>query len=300
MNANDQRQWAEDDLDRRMKSLRPPDPPADLLPRCLGMIAAAGTPARATAVRPAWKRGMRWAVSMVPLAAAVALALMFWGPQREQNLLAAVFQAFDQAPAYHMRVRMQAPTRFTDGNDAMEIWLVWGVGRRVEASAKGKLAATLVDNLRWKIEWNVAGRRVSAWPSEMGKDKPEFPLEWMLKSRQAMIRWGEKHKAQIVPEKDQLDGREADKITINWPHKPDEPRQTVWFDPQSGRPLRLCDETLDGKQKFEVLIDYPSPGDVAKERFAFQVPRDAAVEVYDPQFGRQLSSAGETGPDLRP
>jgi outer membrane lipoprotein-sorting protein len=299
MNANDQREWAEDDLDRQMKTLQPPGPPSDLLSRCLGTIAAGGKPCPAR-VRPAWKRGMRWAVSMVPLAAAVLLAVMFWGPQGERNLLAAVFQAFDRAPAYHMRVTMQLPMRECDGNDAMEIWLVRGGGRRVEARAKEKLTAVLVDNLRWKIEWNVGGRRVSAWPSEMAKGNADFPLEWMLKSREAMIQWGEKYKAKIVPEKDQLDGQEVDKITVTWPHKPAKPRQTVWFDKNSGRPLKLHDETPDGKQKFDVLIDYPSPGDVPKERFTLQVPRDAAVEVYDPQFGRQLSSAGQTGPDLRP
>jgi hypothetical protein len=300
MNADNKRQWVEDELDRRMKALPSPDPPSDLLSRCLGTIAAAGTPARPIAIRPAWKRGMRWAVSMVPLAAAVFLAFLFWGSQGEQNLLAAVFQAFDRAPAYHLRVRMQAPAKMTDGNDAMEIWLVRGVGRRVEASAKGKPTGVLVDNLRWKILWNVPARRASAWPSEMAGGSPEFPLEWLLKSREAMIRWGEKYKAQIVPEKDRLDGQEVDKITVDWPGKPGKPRETVWFDKNSGRPLKFHDETPDGTQKFDVLIDYPSPGDVPKERFSFQVPRDAAVEVYDPQFGRQLWSPGETGPDLRP
>jgi len=300
MNVDGKREWAEDELDRRMKALQPPDPPSDLLPRCLETIAAAGKPARATPVRPAWRRGWRWALSMVPLAAAVLLAVMLWGPQGEQNLLAAVFQALDRAPAYHMRVTIQLPMRECDGNDAMEIWLVRGVGRRVEARAKEKLTAVLVDNLRWKIEWNVRGRRVSAWPSEMTNGNTDFSLDWMLKSRTAMTQWGEKYKAKLVPEKDQLDGREVDKITVTWPQKPAKPKNIVWFDQQSGRPLKWCDETRVGKHQVAAVIDYPSPGAVPKERFSLQVPRDAAVEVYDPQLGRQLSSDGQTGPDLRP
>jgi hypothetical protein len=239
---------------------------------------------------------------MVPLAAAVLVALLFfWGPQGAENLLAEVFQALDRAPAYHVRVTIHDPTLLAaTGTSTMEMWLVQSVGRRTESRSSGELVSVLVDNLRWKLEWNSRGRRVSAWPSDMADPKANLPLDWLVTSREEMIQWGEKHKANVVPEKDQLDGREVEKVTLTWSDEPVNTRQIVWFDLKSRRPVKFCYETLDGKQGIEAAIDYPSPEDVPKERFTFQVPRDAALEVYDPQLGRQLSAGGQTGPDLRP
>lgn len=318
MNADWEHESAEDQLDRRMKAVQPPDPPQDLVSRCLGTIASARDARKATmgqevscddiklcpadVRRPAWRRDVKWTISAVPLAAGVLLALFcVWGSQGEQNLLAAVFQALDRAPAYHMRVTIQSSSMIDlDGGSVTEMWLVRGVGRRTETRSHDEVTAVLVDNLRWKLEWNVHGRRVSAWPSEMTDSKADLPFDWVLKSREEMIRWGEKYKAKLVPEKDRLDGREVDKITVTRTEEPVTTRQIVWFDQKSGRPLKLCYERLDGLQKAEAVIDYPSPDALPRERFTFQVPRDAAVEVFDPQFGRQLSSEGQTGPDLRP
>jgi hypothetical protein len=41
MNAHGEHESTEDELDRQMQALRPPDPPEDLLPRCLATIGAA-------------------------------------------------------------------------------------------------------------------------------------------------------------------------------------------------------------------------------------------------------------------
>ena len=316
MNEDQRHKLAGDPLEQRIKDLPPPDPPDGLLSRCLETIGRSGLDmtvepgrrdgnreiprvARRT-LRRSWRQ---WSVAMVPLAAVVLLGLtFFWFSQGAENLLAEVVQAFDRAATYHVRATIYDPElSAAAGSNSMETWLVRGVGRRTENRSNGQLVSVFVDDLRWRFQWDVRARRVSARPSEMLDAKADWPLDdYVASSRENFVQWGKRQKVRIVPQDDNLDGRKVEKVTLSWPDWPDRGRQVVWFDRQSRRPVKLRQETNDGKPQVEVAIDYPSPDAVPKERFVFTVPRDAELEVFDPQLGRGLSAEGQTGPDLRP
>jgi hypothetical protein len=286
------------------------------LPRCLDTIDSAAVKAvveqaaflrEPSVLRPAGQRRLsgsrrKWIVSIAPLAAAVLIGtFFFWGPSGTENLLAQVIQALDRAAAYHVRAAVHLPGPSGKGGDnTIEMWVVRGVGRRTENRLNEKLVSVVVEDARWKLLWDPDARRVSAWPSEVLDAKAEWPLEEFTVSREKIIEWAKKQKANVIPQACDLNGRTAEKVTLTWPAESAAGRLSVWFEADSRRPIKLAYEKLDGTPQMEATIDYPQAEAVPQERFVFPVPRDADVEVFDPQFGREISSAGQTGPDLRP
>ena len=321
MNHNREHAASGDAWEKRLRAISAPAPPDDLLPQCLDTIDSAAVKAdveqaaflrEPSVLRPADRRLLagsrrKWIVSIAPLAAAALIGMFFfWGPQGTENLLAQVIQALDRAAAYHVRATVYlpapsgtAPSGKGDAN-TIEMWVVRGEGRRTENRLNDKLVSVVVENPRWKLLWDPNARRVSAWPSEVLDAKAEWPLEEFTISREKIIEWAKKEKANVVPQACDLNGRKAEKVTLSWPAESAAGRLSVWFEADSRRPVKLAYEKLDGTPQMEATIDYPPAEAVPQERFVFPVPRDAEVEVFDPQFGRQISSAGQTGPDLRP
>ena len=320
MNHNRENTSSGDAWEKRLRAISAPPPPDGLLPRCLDTIDSAAVKAfteqpaflqepstlRAAGRRPLAGSRRKWIVSIAPLAAAVLIGMFFfWGPQGTENLLAQVIQALDRAAAYHVRATVHLPGP-TDGpsekagGNTIEMWVVRGVGRRTENRLNEKLVSVVVENPRWKLLWNPDARRVSAWPSVVLDAKTDWPLEEFTVSREKIIEWAEKQKATVVPQACGLDGRKAEKVTLTWPAESGAGRLSVWFEADSRRPIKLAYEKLDGTPQMEATIDYPPAEAVPQERFAFPVPRDAELEVFDPQFGKEISAAGQTGPDLRP
>jgi hypothetical protein len=93
-------------------------------------------------------------------------------------------------------------------------------------------------------------------------------------------------------------GKPVEKVTLQWPGDVPVGKNAVWFDSRTHRPLKARYESADGETT-ETVIEYPAPEAVPPERFTFQVPRSALLEVNDPQLCRPLYAEGQTQPDLR-
>jgi hypothetical protein len=300
VSENRDRVWAEDELDRRIRSERPPEPSADLLDACLATIPgpvaeqAVARPRR-FGVRP--RAGVALGAAGLVAAVLVACLVFFPGANGSKNVLAEVIRAFEEAPAFHFK-RIGFEAGQTEPSGAQEVWVVRGVGRRMEVRDGRTLVGVVVDNLRWQLQWDVKRDHVIAWPSKLADPAAHGDDDAVIISRESFVKWGEKFKAEIVPEKGRLDGKEVEKITLRWPGEIEMGTNTVWFDPRTHRPLKKRYESDDGRIT-EVVIDYPAPDAVPKERFTFHVLRSALLEVNDPQLGRQLYSEGQKHPDLR-
>jgi hypothetical protein len=295
---------AEDELDRRIQSQQPPPPSADLLERCLATIPANALQEAAPqdAARP--KRSLlrsraRIALGTIGLAAAVMVAcfVLFPGTNGSKNVLADVIRAFEEAPAFHFK-RIGLDAAESEPSGTQEVWVVRGVGRRMEVREGSKLVAVVVDNMRWQLQWDVERDHVIAWPSKLADPSARSDDDAVIISRESFVKWGEKFKAEVVPEKDRLDGKEVERIALCWPGEIEMGTNTVWFDPHTRRPLKERYEYDDGRVN-EVVIEYPAPDAVPKEQFTFEVPRSALLEVNDPQLGRQLYSEGQKHANLR-
>jgi len=292
----------EDALDRRIKSHRPPEPSTDLLGRCLATVsgprrrsdAATATP---RALRPRARIALGAAGLAVGLLAAFSVFLFFPAGNGSKNLLAEVVRAFEEAPAFHIK-RVGVRAGDTEVPGTQEVWVVRGVGRRVEVREGTKLVGVGVDNLRWRLQWDVERDYVIAWPSKMADPSARLDDDFELIPSQSLIGWGEKHKAEVVVERDELDGKEVEKVTVQWPGETEAGANVVWFDPLTHRPLKKRHRYDDGRIT-EIMIDYPAPDAVPEERFTLEIPRSALLEVNDPLLGRPLYSEGQTHPDLR-
>jgi hypothetical protein len=64
---------------------------------------------------------------------------------------------------------------------------------------------------------------------------------------------------------------------------------TIWFDPDSLRPVRQRSESWEG-QVIDARIDYPRPEGVPDDLLAFRPPSDVMLEINDPDLGRQVYS----------
>ena len=73
--------------------------------------------------------------------------------------------------------------------------------------------------------------------------------------------------------------------------------RTFWFDPESHLLLGYQCGCKSPKLKF--WVDYPAPRSVPRALFDIQVPRDATLEVNDPQLGRRILSKALRFPDPR-
>ena len=225
--------------------------------------------------------------------------------------------------AYHFRDVM----RFEGGTDELaydkfvetrEVWAVRDVGRREELREGSKLVSVVVDTPRWRFSWSVLRNRVVASPSRL-KDlwtRAEYPRY----DRTEVLRVTEYLTGVSVSQKEWRGGREVEKITEYAPSGASSAYRTLcihnfqpkkhlkssgmqfrgrvhWFDPKTGRFLGRrcgCKPSLH-----EEWVDFPAPESVPRELFRFEVPRDATLEVEDPELGREIRSEGQTGADLR-
>lgn len=239
---------------------------------------------------------------------------------------AAIKSLHDTVAAYHYRrIEPQVPTLpgqeppdLPKTKQTHEVWMRRGVGRRVETRKGRELTFVIVDTPRWRLLHDVASNRVAASPSQLA-DRNVGDDDAMLSLRDPIIRMWEQSTAGFVCEDDTVDGKEVEKITFycpvdviargEWPIHSFEPEKHLelsgtefrtrqyWFDRRTGRQLgyRCGCQT----PRSEEWIDFPSPESLPPKRFTFRVPRDALLEINDPELGRQVYSEGQTEPDLR-
>ena len=279
-------------LDRRLRAIDSGPIPDDLLDRCLATI-----PDSEVALSLEHKRPARWRVRLTAAAAAVLLIgsiglLARPRPADAAQLLKAVEAAWTKVSASHSVVLMKHPS----DTRREETWFVRDKGRREEVRSNHELIAVFVKNRRWDFRWDVRGRIVAAWLTELVTGHPLPEKDGLVQDSEALLRWAEEHHAEIRVEPDTIDGRRARKIVLRWPGPPNGgaiPRaESIWFDPDSLRPVKRLVEFDDG-QSIEARIDYPAPEAVADDLFAFRPPRDVLIEINDPDLGRQVYSEGQ-------
>jgi hypothetical protein len=279
-------------LERRLGALSGPPVPDDLLERCLATVpvAARGAPARS-------RRPIRWAVR----GAAAALLLIGIGslvgrPKHADaaSQLKAVRAAWAAVPAAHLVIRHTG----TGGTRTEEAWFARDKGRRREVRSGDELTLVVVNNRRWEFRWDVRARAVAAWSAELvGPGSPAEDARSVLGSTE-FLRWAESQAAAIRIETVTIAGREARKAVVRWPgpaQGTSMPRdQTVWFDPSSLLPLRQRLVYGDGRVE-ETTFDFPAPGSVPDDLFAFRPPPGLVLEINDPDLGRRIVTETRKG-----
>jgi hypothetical protein len=207
------------------------------------------------------------------------------------GLLQGVKAAWTAVPASHRVVRMTVP----GGIRTEETWVVRRQGIRKETRVAGDLTGVVVRGARWEFHWDIRGRTVAAWSTELASGDRRSEDDGLFFSREDFEAWAESHRAGIVAEADTIGGRRVQKVALKWPGGAGKSRmetETVWVDPDSLLPIRQRTEAADGTV-IETTIDYPSPNAVSIDLFHFTMPRDAVLEVNDPELGRQLYSEGQ-------
>jgi hypothetical protein len=234
------------------------------------------------------------AVGLVAAALILAATVGFFTRSRHADaagLLQAVKAAWTAVPASHRVVRITSP----GGIRAEETWVVRRQGVRKEVRVAGDLIGVVVRGGRWEFRWDVRGRTVAAWSTELASGDQRSEDDGLVFDREEFKAWAGSHRAEIVAEADTIGGRRVQKVALKWPGgagKSPMETETVWFDPDSLLPVRQRTEAADGTV-IETTIDYPSPSAVASDLFHFTMPRDAVLEVNDPELGRQLYSEGQ-------
>jgi hypothetical protein len=263
--------------------------PKDLLERCLATI-----PGAATAGSFGKLRFRRWAARALG-AAAAAIAIAAVGllarprDAAAAHFLQAVQTTWTQVPACHRLTVMSGPilTRTEEG------WYVRGKAGRLEVRSDNTLKGVVVSNGRWEFHWDVPGKLVAAWSTTLLDKHGSMEHAGLVLEGRAILQWAEGHRAEIRDEPDTLDGRKVRKVVLRWPG-PGGPKShpqtdTIWFDPDSHRPVRQRSESWEG-QVIDARIDYPRPEDVPADLLAFRPPRDVTLEINDPDLGRQVYS----------
>ncbi len=166
-------------------------------------------------------------------------------------------------------------------------------GVRKETRIAGDLIGVVVRGARWEFRWDVRGRTVAAWSTELTSGDQRVEDNGLVFDRKEFEAWAQSHRGEIVAESDTIGGRRAQKVALNWPGGAGKSQTaTVWFDPDSLLPVRQRTENTDGTV-IETTIDYPAPDAVPGDLFSFATPRDVVLEVNDPDLGRQLYSEGQ-------
>jgi len=245
------------------------------------------------------RRTGRWAFRTAAIAAGIALIISgVWVSSSERNVLADVYKAMDQSPAYHIHWTTQRPGVVAGHGAINDLWVVAGSGSRQESKIDGKLVSIVVDNLRWQFIWDIRANEVVAWPSNLVRPSGSSAFQnGPFADRDRLIRWAESHKKSIARQKDMLDGQMVDKLTFDVDGSQE--TESLWFDRETRRPLRYRFTDSKTRSTTEATIDYPSAASIPAEQFAPTIPRDASLEINDPAFGRQIHSAGTGGLDLR-
>jgi hypothetical protein len=276
-------------LEQWLGSIAGPPIPGDLLFRCLGTIdQPAQTRARLFAV--GFWTSSRFAAGI----AAVLLIGVVGFLARPRNASAAGFlqavqSTWTEVPACHRVVVMKGP----QSTRTVETWFVRGKGGRNEVRSSAGLIGVAINNGRWEFRWDVPGHLVAAWSTALIGKRSEFEIAGLVQDNEALLRWAENHQADIHIEPDSLDGRNVRKVVLRWPG-PGSPGShpqidTVWFDPDSLRPVKQRSELWDGGLT-EARFDYPAPENVPADLLTFQMPRDVTLEINDSDLGRQVYS----------
>jgi hypothetical protein len=281
-------------LDRRLHAIAPPPIPENLLDRCLSTI-----PQSDRGAAGGRRRRSPWSGRVAAAAAAAVLlgttmVLTRPHPADAAGLLQAVQTAGIRVTASHAISVMRGP----DGSRRVETWYVRDRGRRKEIRAGDKLTAIVIRSQRWEFRWDVPGRLVAAWSTEMNAGHPgRNDADGLVQDGDEMVRWAESHRAEVRVEPDTIAGRKLRRITLDWPGPPNGgflPRgETIWFDPDSLRPVKQRIEFDDGRS-IETLTDYPAPEAIPDDRFEFHPPADVTIEINDPDLGRQIYSEART------
>ncbi len=281
-------------MDRRLHAIDPPPIPEDLLDRCLATVSDADP----TGLRTP-RRRTRWRVRI----AAAAAAVLFIGfaallgrprPADAASLLQAVKSAGIRVNASHTVMLMRGP----EGSRREETWYVRDRGRRQETRIDEQPAVVVIRNRRWEFHWDLRGRLVAAWSTELNAaHRGPSDSGGIVQNGDEMARWAAEHRAEVKVESDTVAGRKLRRITLKWPGPPSGgflPRdETIWFEPDSLRPVKHLIAYDDGRTT-EMLTDYPKPADVPDDLFAFQPPADVSIEINDPDLGRQVYSDPRT------
>ncbi len=219
--------------------------------------------------------------------------------------------AFDLTPAYHWRNAKSAGW----GGQVEEAWGLRGVGRRLELRQGSELRLLVLDTPRWHFVWDPKGNRVMASPSRLGNPRVE---DW-VHERAEMIRVYEERTGVFACQREQLGGKEVDRLTIYFPADPQqggawpihnfEPKaqktasgmesrtRTYWFDPKTNLMVqRAC-----GCQppKYQVTVDYPRPEQMPRDLFSWKMLPGVPLEVTDPELGRPLYSEGRPSTEAK-
>lgn len=273
-------------LDAALRAIPDHTPPDGLLASCLATVPGAGR----RHPRPPGRRRST-AVRLAAAALVLAAAVGFFERSRHADaadLLQAVKAAWTTVPASHRVVR----TTGLGGTRTEETWVVRRQGFRKETRVGSDLIGVAVKNARWEFRWDVPGRTVAAWSTELASAHRRPGDEGLVFDRKDFETWAGSHRAEIVAEADTIAGRKVQKVALKWPGGAGKTRtDTVWFDPESLLPVRQRTEAPDGTI-IESTMDYPAANAVAGDLFTFTIPRDAVLEVNDPELGRQLYSEG--------
>jgi hypothetical protein len=282
-------------LDRRLQVIGSPPIPDDLLDRCLSTVPGPDRSAPRVRRRLTGWRGRVAVAAAAVLLIGVTVMVVRPRPADAASLLQEVHRAEIRVAASHTIQVMRGP----DGSRREETWYVRDRGRRQDIRLDDRLTAIVVRNKRWEFRWDIPGRLVAGWSTEMntGHRGPNDYDGRVLDSAE-MVRWAESHRAEVRVEPDTIGGRKLRKITLNWPGPPSGgflPRgETIWFEPDSLRPVKHRIEYDDGRS-LETQTDYPAPESVPDDLFAFRPPPDVTIEINDPDLGRQVYSEGRPG-----
>jgi hypothetical protein len=166
-------------------------------------------------------------------------------------------------------------------------------GTRKETRSGGELIGIVVRNSRWEFRWDVPGKTVAAWSTELAAAHQSPGDEGLVLDKEDFEVWARSHRAEIVVEDDMVAGRKVQKVELQWPGSAGKTQMnTVWFDPDSLLPVKQRFEGLDGTI-VESTIDYPAVDAVSNDLFSLAMPRDIVLEVNDPDLGRQLYSESQ-------
>ena len=281
-----------DPLDRRLRAVDARPVPVDLLDRCLSTIPDSD---RSEATRHRFLSGWRGKASAAAAAVLLIGAIGLVARPRHADaaeLLRAVETAWTKVPTSHSVTRM----KLSGEARREETWFVRDKGRRQEVRDRDELIAVFVRNRRWDFRWDVRGRIVAAWSTDLTTGHASPEADGLVQDSEALLRWAEANRAEIRVEPDMIGGRKSRKIVLRWPGPPDggimTRTETIWFDPDSLRPVKRLAEFDDGRS-IETRIDYPAPEAVADDLFSFRAPADVVIEINDPDLGRQVYSEGQ-------
>ncbi len=282
-------------LDRRMQSIDAGPVPDDLLDRCLATIPDSDEHFRSRPRRlSGWKARITAAAAAVFLIGAIGL-LARPRPADAAELLKSVEWTARKVAASHSVMLNRGPLE----TRREETWFVRDKGRREEVRDHDELIAVFVRNRRWDFRWDVRGRIVAAWSTDLATGHHNPESEGIVQDSEALLRWAESNRAEIRVKPDTIDGRRTRKLLLRWPGPPSGgsvPRaETIWFDPDSLRPMKRLIEFDDGRS-IETRIDYPAPEAVAEDLFTFRPPPDVVIEINDPDLGRQVYSEARKRP----